>query len=313
MKVAVIGCGGYVGSYVTRALVARGHDVRGSVRDASPERTGWIVEKAAAGAGDRFQLIEADVFDQASIVRAMSGCDGTIVCAGSPKIEPETIPLMAAVAGNCCDAALETGVRAAVFTSSTGSTNPPEGEPEFKNEVDHWSDDELQMQTGKYAAVGKTRLDRTMLQKAESSAGALRGVTINPSTVTGPCMSPEPATSLRSYAAIIRGERMTTVPNSSMSLIDVRDLAALHVAALEQESASGRYFGVRQSWHWQEILDELGRQVPEYTPPRLEPGVVPVRATGFDLTRQASLGVAVRDLPEILAAAVAELRARGMV
>ena len=74
---------------------------------------------------------------------------------------------------------------------------------------------------------------------------------------------------------------------------------------MEQESASGRYFGVRQSWHWQEILDELGRQVAEYTPPRLEPGVVPVRATGFDLTRQASLGVAVRDLPEILAAAKA--------
>lgn len=312
MKVAVIGCGGYVGSYVTAALLARGHEVRGSVRDASPERTGWIVERAASG-GDRFELTEADVFDKPSIVRAMADCDGTIVCAGSPRIEPETIPLMAAVATNCCDAALETGVRAAVFTSSTGSTNPPEGEPEFKNEMDHWSDDELQMRAGKYAAVGKTRLDRTVLARAESSGGALRGVTINPSTVTGPCMSPEPATSLRSYAAIIRGERMTAVPNSSMSLIDVRDLADLHVAALEQESASGRYFGVRQSWHWQEILDELGRQVPEYEPPRLEAGVVPVRATGFDLTRQASLGVTVRDLPEILAAAVAELRARNMI
>ncbi len=313
MKVAVIGCGGYVGSYVTAALLARGHEVRGSVRDGSPERSSWIIEGAAAGAAERFELVEADVFDKASVVRAMAGCEGTIVCAGSPKIEPETIPLMAAVAENCCDAALEEGVGCAVFTSSTGSTNPPDGEPEFKNEVDHWSDDELQMQTGKYAAVGKTRLDRTVLAKADASDGALRGVTINPSTVTGPCMSPEPATSLRGYAAIIHGERMTSVPNGSMSLIDVRDLAALHVAALEQESASRRYFGVKQSWHWQDILAELGRQVPEYEPPMLEAGVTPVRATGFDLTRQASLGVAVRDLPEILGAAVAELRARNMI
>ena len=313
MKVAVIGCGGYVGSYVTAELLARGYSVRGTVRDTAPARTNWIGEKAAAGAGDRFELLAADVFDKDSIVRAMTGCDGTIVCAGSPKIELETIPLMAAVAENCCDAARETGVRAAVFTSSTGSTNPPGGEPDFKNEEDHWSDDQLQMRAGKFAAVGKTRLDRTVLARAGSSGGALRGVTINPSTVTGPCMSPEPATSLQSYAAIVRGDRLTTVPNSSMSMIDVRDLAALHVAALEQESASGRYFGVKQSWHWREILAELERQVPAYTMPAVDPNEVTERATGFDLTRQQSLGVEVRDLPLIIGAAVAEMQSRGMI
>lgn len=313
MKVAVIGCGGYVGSYVTAQLLADGHEVRGTVRDMSPDRTNWIHAKATAGAGDRFELLAADVFDKDSIVRAMTGCDGTIVCAGSPRIEPETIALMAAVAENCCDAALETGVRAAVFTSSTGSTNPPEGEPELKNEVDHWSDDELQMRTGKFAAVGKTRLDRTVLAKAEGSGGALRGITINPSTVTGPCLSPEPATSLKSYAAIVHGERLTTIPNSSMSMIDVRDLAALHVAALTSESASGRYFGVKQSWHWREILAELARQVPGYEMPAVDPDEVPVRPTAFDLTRQRSLGVAIRDLPGILGAAVAEMQSRGMI
>ncbi|MBF66637.1 MAG: hypothetical protein CMQ29_02950 [Gammaproteobacteria bacterium] len=313
MKVAVIGCGGYVGSYVTAELLARGHEVRGTVRNLAPERTGWILEKAAAVGRDRFELVHADVFDKDSVVQAMRGSAGAIVCAGSPKIEPKTIPLMAAVAENCCDAALETGVTAAVFTSSTGSTNPPGGEPEFKKEMDHWSDDELQMRTGKYAAVGKTRLDRTVLAKASGSDGALRGVTINPSTVTGPCMSPEPANSLRSFAAIVHGERMTTVPNSSMSMIDVRDLAAIHVAALEHESASGRYFGVKQSWHWRDILAELARQVPGYEMPEMDPDETPVRPTGFDLTRQQSLGVSVRALAEILGAAATEMRVRNMI
>ncbi len=34
-------------------------------------------------------------------------------------------------------------------------------------------------------------------------------------------------------------------------------LAALHVACLENPSASGRYFGVCRSWAWEEILETV--------------------------------------------------------
>ena len=47
------------------------------------------------------------------------------------------------------------------------------------------------------------------------------------------------------------------VPNDSMSIIHVDDLALLHVACMERESASGRYFGVNRSWAWEDILKAL--------------------------------------------------------
>ena len=39
------------------------------------------------------ELVHADVFDKDSVVQAMRGSAGAIVCAGSPKIEPKTIGL----------------------------------------------------------------------------------------------------------------------------------------------------------------------------------------------------------------------------
>jgi nucleoside-diphosphate-sugar epimerase len=103
------------------------------------------------------------------------------------------------------------------------------------------------------------------------------------------------------------------IPNSSMSLIDVRDLAALHVAALKHAAAHGRYFGVKQSWHWRDILRALKRAWPAYRMPAIDPNEVPVRPTRFDLTRQASLGVRLRDLDTMMTGLVAELQRRRMI
>ena len=132
--------------------------------------------------------------------------------------------------------------------------------------------------------------------------------------ITGPALSPEPPGGHRFLAALLRGERMADrVPNGSMSMIDVRDLAALQVAAFEDEGASGRYFTVRRSWHWKDILAALQRLHPAYTAPTLPEDVEPARPTGYDLSRMESLGVDVRGLDAILGGVVEDLVARGMV
>lgn len=314
--ICVVGCSGFVGSHVTTELLSRGYNVHGTLRDAAGDNSRWLmadVAPAASGA-NTLTLFSADVFDKASLAPAMAGCSGVIVCAGSPVIEPATIDLMVAVAENVSDAAMEAGIGRAVFTSSTGSTNPPAGEPDLKNEIDHWSDPELQFETGKFAAVGKTRLDRIVLGKMAASGGAFRVCTINPSMIVGPAYQPEPVVSHHRFAAIIRGERMADkIPNSSNSFTDVRDLAALHVNALENEEASGRYFGVKQSWHWRDVLKALERACPAYTMPRPDPDEVPVRATQFDLTRQNSLGTSLRGLDEMFEGLVEELNRRKMI
>lgn len=313
--VCVVGCSGFVGSHVTADLLSQGYSVHGTLRNPDKDSS-WLMGKVAALAknGAALTLFEADAADKVALKAAMTGCDGIIMCAGSPESKPETIDLMLALAENVCDAALELGIPKAVFTSSTGSTNPPTGEPELKNEVDHWSDAEVQRSQNKHAAVAKTLLDKTVLERMEKSGDKLQTVTINPSLITGPCFQPEPVSGVKAFHSFITGQRMgDKVPNSSMSMIDVRDLAKLHVAALENPEAKGRYFGVKKSWHWREILGALEKAVPDYKMPALEADEVPIKPTAFDLTRRDSLGVPVRDLDEIVAGTVEELKRRQMI
>jgi nucleoside-diphosphate-sugar epimerase len=315
-KICVVGCSGFVGSHVTAELLSRGYDVNGTLRDAEGENSSWLLSDVAAYSGDsnNLTLFAADVFDKDSIRQAMENCSGVIVCAGSPLVVPETIDLMIAVAENVSDMAIDANITRAVFTSSTGSTNPMEGEPLLKNENLHWSNPNYQLAGKKYAAVGKTLLDQKVLNKMANAREKFRVCVINPSMIVGPAFQRDPVVSLCRFAAIINGKRFSEkIPNSSNSIIDVRDLAKLHVNALEKEEAKGRYFGVKQSWHWRDILKALEVACDKYTMPQIDPYETPVPATQFDFSRQDTLGVKLRNIDEMFASLVAELNRRSMI
>ena len=315
-KICVVGCSGFVGSHVTAELLSRGYDVNGTLRDAEGENSSWLLSDVAAYSGDsnNLKLFAADVFDKNSIRQAMENCSGVIVCAGSPLAVPETIDLMIAVAENVSDMAIDTNITRAVFTSSTGSTNPMEGEPLLKNENLHWSNSDYQLAEKKYAAMGKTLLDQKVLNKMVNAKEKFRVCVINPSMIVGPAFQRDPVVSLCRFAAIINGKRFSEkIPNSSNSIIDVRDLAKLHVNALEKEEAKGRYFGVKQSWHWRDILKALEVACDKYTMPQIDPYETPVPATQFDFSRQDTLGVKLRNIDEMFASLVAELNRRSMI
>ena len=315
-KICVVGCSGFVGSHVTAELLSRGYDVNGTLRDAEGENSSWLLSDVAAYSGDsnNLTLFAADVFDKDSIRQAMENCSGVIVCAGSPLVVPETIDLMIAVAENVSDMAIDANITRAVFTSSTGSTNPMEGEPLLKNENLHWSNPNYQLAGKKYAAVGKTLLDQKVLNKMANAREKFRVCVINPSMIVGPAFQRDPVVSLYRFAAIINGKRFSEkIPNSSNSIIDVRDLAKLHVNALEKEEAKGRYFGVKQSWHWRDILKALEVACDKYTMPQIDPYETPVPATQFDFSRQDTLGVKLRNIDEMFASLVAELDRRSMI
>ena len=315
--ICVFGASGFVGSHVAARLLQEGYSVRGTLRDASENNTEWLrreLEPLGSGPG-ALELVSASLEDPAVLRGVIEGCDGVISCAGTEKKDPSTIDLMVGGAEAILDGALEYGVAAVVFTSSTGSTNPPSGEPEIKNEIDHWSDPDFQIEQGKFSPAAKTLMDRAALARMEASEGRLRVSILNPSMIVGPAFQPQPVASLRAFEAIIRGERTgDAVPNTSMSMIDVRDLAELHVAALRLPTASGRYFGVKRSWPWVEILAALERVCERegiaYRSPQTPDGFEPGRPTTFDLSRRRSLGVEVRDLEPMLEGVVRELKHR---
>ena len=89
------------------------------------------------------------------------------------------------------------------------------------------------------------------------------------------------------------------MPNDSASLIHLQDLAKLFLAAYENPSASGRYFGVLESFHWNDIYKECQKLIPDMQMP--EPLSEDLEEpTQFDFKRRDSLGINIRDFPIIM-------------
>lgn len=311
--ICVIGVSGFVGSHVAAELLRRGYSVRGTLRHPDEKRA-WLdagLQPLAADEGQTFSLHAADVRDQESLRAAMEGCSGVVMSAGVEDQEPDTVSLMLSAAANTMEAANAVGIDRVVFTSSTGSCNPPGEEPPVKNELEHWSDPAQQISKEKYSPAAKTLMERLALGLGEKLG--IRVCIMNPSLILGPAFQPETPSSLAFLDKILRGERMSErAPDGSMSIIHVDDLAALHASALEHEDASGRYFGVKQSWHWQDILEALERVHPDYEAPAWPDAEPRSEPTGYDLSRQNTLDVNVRGLDAILQAAVdARLARRG--
>jgi nucleoside-diphosphate-sugar epimerase len=313
---AVVGVSGFVGSHVAAALLRAGCTVRGTLRDPNGPSRGWLEREVASQArhGARLVLLPAELRDQDSLVRATRGADGILMCAGTERQAPETVDLMVDAARHALDAAETHGIERVVFLSSTGSTNPPDGEPEVKHEDTAWSDPDQQVADGKYSPAAKTRMEQTALSRMAAGGGVPRVVILNPSLIAGPAFQDDPPSHLGFFRSILAGERWADgAPDGSMSMIDVRDLAAMHLAALDQQHARGRIFAVKRSWHWQDILEALGRVHAAYTPPPWPADRERSRPTRFDFGRRDALGVELRGLDAILEGVVGELDRRGLL
>lgn len=313
--ICVVGASGLVGSNIVKAALERGYQVRGAMRNKdAPTKATYL--KALPGAAERLSLVSADMADEGAFDAALSGVDCVFIAclvptyagpSGKPAREMDDEQgyaeiIMPTVNGclNIMRAAARQGVSNVVICSSTSSTNPVPSVP-MKNETDHWSDEVEQCQAKKYTSATKTVMEKAAIKFADDND--MRLSIIIPTGMFGPVILPEqldgnPHVWLR---ALIDGERgrHEKVPNDSTSMIHLHDLAAIFLAVYEDPSASGRYFGVYDSWHWQDIYAELQKILPDMKMPAplTDP---PVPPTGFDFTRRDSLGVAVRDIPTLL-------------
>ena len=323
--VCVAGASGLVGSNIVKAALARGYAVRGTLRDhLAPAKAPYL--QALPQAAGNLSLLSADMAEDGAFDEAMAGADGVFIACLIPVYEgPDGTParqmddeqgyaeiIMPTVNGclNIMRSAQRRGVKTVVICSSTSSTNP-QPPVAVKNEVEHWSDEAEQCRAKKYTSATKTVMEKAAFRFAAEHG--MRLCVLLPTGMFGPVILPEqldgnPHAWLRRL--LETGEpRHQQIPNDSTSMSHLHDLAVLFLAAYENPAAEGRYFGVYDSWHWQDIYAELRRLVPGMTMPAplQEPPVAP---TGFDLTRRDSLGVPMRDIPTLLRDTIDWLRTR---
>ena len=313
--VCVVGASGLLGSNVLKEALARGYKVNGTLRDVNaPGKATFL--NALPNAEANLRLFEAEMADKASFDDAFSNVDCVFIAClipvykgptGKPAREMDDEQgyaeiIMPTVNGclNIMNAAAKQRVKNVVICSSTSSTNPIPPVP-IKNEIDHWSDENEQCRAKKYTSATKTVMEKAAIQFAAENGQRLS--IILPTGMYGPVILPghmkgNPHSWLKK---LIDGEEPPhqKIPNDSTSMSHLHDLASLFLAAYENPKASGRYYGVYESWHWQDIYAELQKIFPRMKMPEpiTETAVEP---TGFDFSRRDSLGVQMRDIPTMI-------------
>ena len=159
----------------------------------------------------------------------------------------------------------------------------------------------IQCKEKKYTSAAKTVMEKGAIKFCEENL--IRLSIILPTGLYGQAIMPEhmnhsPFSWLNEL--IKGGEgRHKKIPNDSTSMIHLTDLANLFLAAYENPEASGRYYGVYKSLHWQDIYSECQKILPDMVMP--EPlSEKLIQPTQFDFTRRDSLGVKIRDFPTLL-------------
>ena len=312
--ICVAGASGLVGSSIVKEALLRGYNVHGTLRDATAKEKVHYLNLLEGS--NNLKLFSADMQTTSTFDEALKGTDAVFITCLIPTYKGPTGVLakemeyeqgyeeiIRPTVDGCVGilkSAHKQGVRQAVICSSTSSTNPVPAVT-IKNEIDHWSDEQEQCRSKKFTSAAKTVMEKAAMHFAKEHN--IRLSIILPTGLYGQAILPEhmhhnPFAWLQ---RVIDGgqPRHETTPNDSASMIHLEDLAKLFLAAYENSDASGRYFGVFDSLHWQDIYAECQKILPNMRMPNplTERAAAP---TGFDFTRRNSLGVTVRDFPTLL-------------
>jgi dihydroflavonol-4-reductase len=238
-RVLVTGITGYIGQHCAVELLSQGYEVIGSIRSKSKADSTRDAIGKFAPIG-KLSFAEADLLSDKGWDDAIRGCDYVLHVA-SPFMmkEPkdENIMIVPAVDGTLrvIKAAQRSGVKRFVLTSSTFAIIAGRASGHYS--PSDWSDTE--------ANIGAYAKSKTLAEKAawKANEGAtMEMVVINPGAVFGPSVGEQAeAQNMAMITKMIQG-KIPMIPDVGMGMIDVRDVARLHVKAMIATGAAGKRF-----------------------------------------------------------------------
>lgn len=239
--VLVTGGSGFLAGRVILRLLSDGHQVRATVR--SPGREADLhsaLHRAGADTG-RLEFVSADLTADDGWAAAVSGCEYVMHVASpfpsrQPKDENAVIAPAREGTVRVLRAAADAHVRRVVMTSSfaaIGYSAKTSGEPYDESD---WTDP-----SGSQSPYvkSKTLAERDAWEFAAANDVELS--VINPVGIFGPILGTELPASVQIVKGLLDG-RPPVLARASFAVVDVRDVADLHVRALTDPRAAGQRF-----------------------------------------------------------------------
>lgn len=242
--VLVTGGSGFIAAYCILQLLKEDYRVRTTVRSLKREANVRVMLKVGGVEHEeRLSFVEAELMSDAGWAEAVAGCDFVLHVAspfpaGVPKNEDELIIPAREGALRVLKAARDAGVKRVVLTSSFAaigytpkSNNEPYTEKDWTNPNDK---------------IGAYTKSKTIAEKAAWDFIAREGKglelsVVNPVGVLGPVLGPDYSTSIQLVQRLLEGS-VPGIPHLSFGLVDVRDVADLHLRAMTNPVANGERF-----------------------------------------------------------------------
>lgn len=334
----VTGGSGYIASFIIAQLLEAGHRVRATVRklDRAAAATAAIAELTPLASTIEWRAATLDADD--GWAEAVAGCAQVFhVASPLPLANPKDDDVLVRPARDgalrVLAAARDAGVRRVVMTSSTAAIAYGHGSRDVPFTEDDWSSAADRSDSSAYER-SKLAAERAAWDWLAREGGALELVTVCPGAVLGPVLGSDFSASIDIVRKLLDGS-VPGLPRFGWPLVDVRDIAALHILAMASPQAAGRrYLGAGAFFWMRDIADvlragvpEVARKVPRLGLPdwlvRLSSRFDPViRERLFELGKHrpvsnaraiAELGWAPRDPAETICDTARSLIARGLV
>lgn len=265
--VLVTGFTGFIASHVVKRLIDQGYRVRGSVRNQAKAQ--GVIDKLAVNGVDvsNIELVEADLSSDLGWKDAVQDCRYIQHIASpfpleAPADREALVPEARTGAQRVLEHGFSAGVERIVLTSSIVAMMGQKGRgKEMAITEQDWSDPEWPLLTAYPVSKTRAELSAWAYVKAQGLEKSL--VTVCPGLVFGPDTYENAGASLYVLKGMFSGQ-FPRVPKLAFPIIDVRDCASIHTAAMTAPDAAGRRLMAGADTLWmREIATILQNEFPK--------------------------------------------------
>ena len=261
-SVLVTGASGFIAKHIVKDLLEHGFSVRASTRS-EKRRTEIDVLFPEA----EIDHVSLDLTSDEGWAEALAGVDVLMHTASPFPAEQPDDPndlIRPAVDGTlrALNAAQVAGVNRVVLTSSVAAVyKDPNATSTSNIDESNWTDPDGEN-------VSAYEASKTLAERAAWDFVAehpeMKLTVVNPGAVLGPALDMNYGTSLEYVERFLAGTD-PMVPNIQLSVVDVRDVARIHVAAIDNEQAIGeRYIAAAGMASMPDMAHLLAKEFPEH-------------------------------------------------